>query len=149
MAAAFLLFIACLKVDLRSSWAVREPPLRVSEARTSGMPLARVSSGFRFAECVMIVTHGLKCFESEGITMATLVRKTLRAHCQQELDRLDDDGLVIARQGGHSAKLVRFDSAELRQRDLRRLKRVLKGKIKVVGDIEALAHPYERRLGQR
>ena len=41
--------------------------------------------------------------------MATFGEKYFVAHCQQELARLDDDGLVITRDGVPYAKVARLD----------------------------------------
>ena len=75
--------------------------------------------------------------------MTTVGEKYFVEHCLEELDRLDDDGLVITRDGVPYAKVVRLDPAEHRPRNLRHLKGSLKGKIQIVGDIEGPVHPWD------
>ena len=75
--------------------------------------------------------------------MTTVGDKYFSEHCLEELDRLDDDGLVITRDGVPYAKVVRLDPAEHRPRNLRHLKGSLKGKIEIIGDLEGPAHPWD------
>ena len=75
--------------------------------------------------------------------MATVGEKYFVEHCLEELDRLDDDGLVITRDGVPYAKVVRLDPAEHRPRNRRHLRGSLKGKIRIIGDIESPAHPWD------
>ena len=75
--------------------------------------------------------------------MTTVGDKYFTARCQELLDRLDDDGLVITRNGVPYAKVVRLDPAEHRPRNLRHLRGSLKGKIRIIGDIESPAHPWD------
>ena len=50
--------------------------------------------------------------------MTTVGDKYFTARCQELLDRLDDEGLVITRDGVPYAKVVRLDPAEHRPRNL-------------------------------
>ena len=75
--------------------------------------------------------------------MTTVGDKYFTARCQEMLDRLDDDGLVITRDGVPYAKVVRLDPAEHRPRNLRHLKGSLKGKLEIIGDIEGPVHPWD------
>ena len=69
--------------------------------------------------------------------MNTVGDKFFSEHCMQELDRLDDDGLVITRDGVPYAKVVRLEP-EVRDGGptaLSRLNGIMKGKIEIKGDI--------------
>lgn len=69
--------------------------------------------------------------------MTTVGDKYFSENCLGELDRLDDDGLVITRDGVPYAKLVRICTTEKAQRStaFSRLHGILKGKIVIKGDI--------------
>ena len=75
--------------------------------------------------------------------MTTVGEKYFSERCQDILNRLDADGVVITRDGVPFAKVVPLESEARKPRDLRHLRGILKGKIKIHGDIEAPAHPWD------
>lgn len=75
--------------------------------------------------------------------MTTVGEKYFTARCQDILNRLDADGVVITRDGVPFAKVVPLESEGRKPRDLRHLRGILKGKIKIHGDIEDPAHPWD------
>ena len=75
--------------------------------------------------------------------MSTVGAKYFSEHCLEELDRLDEEGLVITRDGVPYAKVVRLEPNEHRPKSLRHLKGSLKGKIRIIGDIDGPVHPWD------
>lgn len=82
--------------------------------------------------------------------MTTVGDKYFSARCQELLDRLDDDGLVITRDGVPYAKVVRLEGTD---RDggptaFSRLNGILKGKIKINGDIMSTGEKWDAEEGK-
>lgn len=75
--------------------------------------------------------------------MTTVGEKYFSERCQDILNRLDADGVVITRDGVPFAKVVPLESEPRKPRDLRHLRGILKGKIKIHGDIEGPVHPWD------
>ena len=77
--------------------------------------------------------------------MTTVGDKYFSEHCHKLLDRLDDDGLVITRDGVPYAKVVRLES-EVRDESptaFSRLNGILKGKIEIKGDIMSTGEKWD------
>ena len=82
--------------------------------------------------------------------MTTVGDKYFTARCQELLDRLDDDGLVITRDGVPYAKVVRLQGTV---RDgsptaFSRLNGIMKGKIKINGDIMSTGEKWNAEEGR-
>ena len=82
--------------------------------------------------------------------MTTVGDKYFTARCQELLDRLDDDGLVTTRDGVPYAKVVRLEDTV---RDggptaFSRLNGILKGKIKINGDIMSTGEKWNAGEGR-
>ena len=74
--------------------------------------------------------------------MSTVGENYFSEHCLEDLDRLDDDGLVVTRDFVPYAKVEKLGPGEHRPRGTR----PLEGKVETIGVIGAPAHPLERRL---
>ena len=65
--------------------------------------------------------------------------------CLEMLDNLDDEGLVLTKDGAPYAKVVRLAQDEPVEHNSPNLYGALKGKLKIVGDIESPAHQWDSR----
>ena len=63
--------------------------------------------------------------------------------CLEMLDDLDDEGLVLTKDGTPYAKVVRLARDEPADQNEPYLYGALKGKLKIVGDIESPAHQWD------
>ena len=80
--------------------------------------------------------------------MTTVGEKYFSERCLDILNRLDDDGVVITRDGVPFAKVVPLEPDKNRPKNLRHLKGSLKGKIRIIGDIKRPVHPWDPDKGR-
>lgn len=75
--------------------------------------------------------------------MSTMSVEYFSEDCLKDLDGLDNDGLVLTRGGVPYAKVALVEPVVRKPGSLRHLKGILKGKLKVIGDIEGPVHPWD------
>lgn len=82
--------------------------------------------------------------------MATVGEQYFSARCQEMLDGLDDDGLVITRDGVPFAKVVRLEgtSKDASSTAFSKLNGILKGKIEINGDIMSTGEKWDAAEGK-